>query len=188
MITLNSFALLTSQQSFCILQFHFKNMSDFVSEALLQSRPLPHIPPINQILESEVQETFNVVSAPSASSSSSNMQQSTSLQQQQQPPPPPAQPLTNPTGSLSRGDSSSGFEFVHRWTSKENLLAPCPEEDDPQLFLALYDFQAGGENQLSLKKGEHVRILSYNKSGEFWCILGFHCFVRIFRDFRFSEI
>lgn len=133
-------------------------MSDFVLEALLQSRPLPHIPPINQILESEVQESFNVL-APSVSTSSSNMQQS-AIQ-----PPPPAQPLTNPTGSLTRGDSS-GFEFVHRWTSKENLLAPCPEEDDPQLFLALYDFQAGGENQLSLKKGEHVRILSYNKSGE----------------------
>lgn len=60
------------------------------------------------------------------------------------------------------------FESAHRWTSKENLLAPGPEEDDPQLFVALYDFQAGGENQLSLKKGEQVRILSYNKSGE-WC-------------------
>lgn len=134
-------------------------MSDFVSEALLQSRPLPHIPPpINQILESEMQETFNV----GPITSSSSMQQST-IQPSTQ---PPAQPLTNPTGSLTRGENSSGFEFVHRWTSKENLLAPCPEEDDPQLFLALYDFQAGGENQLSLKKGEHVRILSYNKSGE----------------------
>lgn len=42
----------------------------------------------------------------------------------------------------------------HRWTSKENLLAHH-EEDDPQLFVALYDFQAGGENQLSLKKGKN---------------------------------
>lgn len=41
-----------------------------------------------------------------------------------------------------------------RWTSKENLLAHH-EEDDPQLFVALYDFQAGGENQLSLKKGNN---------------------------------
>lgn len=56
-----------------------------------------------------------------------------------------------------------------RWTSRENLLvAAQDEEGDPQLFVALYDFQAGGENQLSLKKGEQVRILSYNKSGE-WC-------------------
>lgn len=43
------------------------------------------------------------------------------------------------------------FFFLCRWTSKENLLAQ--EENDPQLFVALYDFQAGGENQLSLKKG-----------------------------------
>jgi abelson tyrosine-protein kinase 1 len=45
-----------------------------------------------------------------------------------------------------------GLEAATRWTSKENLLAQ--EEDDPQLFVALYDFQAGGENQLSLKKGK----------------------------------
>lgn len=45
-----------------------------------------------------------------------------------------------------------------RWTSKENLLAQ--EEDDPQLFVALYDFQAGGENQLSLKKGNIYFLLN----------------------------
>ena len=44
-----------------------------------------------------------------------------------------------------------------RWTSRENLLVGCQDEDgDPQLFVALYDFQAGGENQLSLKKSEQV--------------------------------
>lgn len=41
----------------------------------------------------------------------------------------------------------------YRWTSKENLLA---QEEDDELFVALYDFQAGGENQLSLKKGNIV--------------------------------
>jgi hypothetical protein len=46
------------------------------------------------------------------------------------------------------------LDTANRWTSKENLLAQ--EEDDPQLFVALYDFQAGGENQLSLKKGAFV--------------------------------
>lgn len=70
--------------------------------------------------------------------------------------------------SSTSNRSTSGFETTNRWTSKENLLAPGPEEDDPQLFVALYDFTAGGENQLSLRKGEQVRILSYNKSGE-WC-------------------
>lgn len=65
-----------------------------VAEALLQSRPLPHIP------------------------------------------------------DLSEG----GLESANRWTSKENLLVQ--EEEDPQLFVALYDFQAQGDNQLSLKKGK----------------------------------
>lgn len=47
----------------------------------------------------------------------------------------------------------NNIDFYNRWTSKENLLAHH-EEDDPQLFVALYDFQAGGENQLNLKKGK----------------------------------
>ena len=55
-----------------------------------------------------------------------------------------------------------------RWTSRENLLiAAQDEEGDPQLFVALYDFQAGGENQLSLKKGEQVRALNLNSAGLF---------------------
>ncbi|XP_043461348.1 tyrosine-protein kinase Abl isoform X3 [Leptopilina heterotoma] len=104
------------------------------SEALLQSRPLPHIPALPE------------GDPPSCSSIQTYSQQSG------------LQHVNVPSGGL--------LDAANRWTSKENLLAQ--EEDDPQLFLALYDFQAGGENQLSLKKGEQVRILSYNKSGE-WC-------------------
>ncbi|XP_053689299.1 tyrosine-protein kinase Abl isoform X3 [Sabethes cyaneus] len=111
------------------------------NEALLQSRPLPHIPPPGSLLSADI------------------------LAQNQD-------NSENHTGTMhSQGSSNtaqSSFENAHRWTSKENLLAPGPEEDDPQLFVALYDFKAGGENQLSLRKGEQVRILSYNKSGE-WC-------------------
>ncbi|XP_050311606.1 tyrosine-protein kinase Abl isoform X2 [Anthonomus grandis grandis] len=104
------------------------------NEALLQSRPLPHIPSLPET---------DPPSAPSTSSGGGN--------------------------SSGGGGASTPLSLetaANRWTSKENLLAQ--EEDDPQLFVALYDFQAGGENQLSLKKGEQVRILSYNKSGE-WC-------------------
>ncbi|XP_076752139.1 tyrosine-protein kinase Abl isoform X1 [Xylocopa sonorina] len=105
------------------------------SEALLQSRPLPHIPALPD-------------GDPPNGSSIQPISQQLNIQQH-------------------TGVSSAGLlEAANRWTSKENLLAQ--EEDDPQLFVALYDFQAGGENQLSLKKGEQVRILSYNKSGE-WC-------------------
>ncbi|XP_043646483.1 tyrosine-protein kinase Abl isoform X6 [Drosophila teissieri] len=116
------------------------------NEALLQSRPLPHIP--------------------AGSTAASLLADAAELQQHQQ----DSGGLGLQGSSLGGGHSSttSVFESAHRWTSKENLLAPGPEEDDPQLFVALYDFQAGGENQLSLKKGEQVRILSYNKSGE-WC-------------------
>ncbi|CAG5124969.1 unnamed protein product, partial [Candidula unifasciata] len=39
-----------------------------------------------------------------------------------------------------------------RWMSKENLLSVSVEDDDPSLFVALYDFQAGGDNQLSISK------------------------------------
>ncbi|XP_076436830.1 uncharacterized protein LOC143276240 [Babylonia areolata] len=55
-----------------------------------------------------------------------------------------------------------------RWMSKENLLAGQQDEDDPNLFVALYDFQAGGDNQLSILKGEQMTIIGYNKGGE-WC-------------------
>jgi abelson tyrosine-protein kinase 1 len=101
------------------------NFFFLITEALLQSRPLPHIP---SLPETE----------------------------------PPGSLSTNTLGSggvgTLSGSSASGapstpmsLETANRWTSKENLLAQ--EEDDPQLFVALYDFQAGGENQLSLKKG-----------------------------------
>ncbi|XP_018324086.1 tyrosine-protein kinase Abl isoform X3 [Agrilus planipennis] len=106
--------------------------------ALLQSRPLPHIP---SLPDSEAPSTGTLGSGGTLGSLSGSSGSA-----------PPSTPMS--------------LEAANRWTSKENLLAQ--EEDDPQLFVALYDFQAGGENQLSLKKGEQVRILSYNKSGE-WC-------------------
>ncbi|GFS17554.1 tyrosine-protein kinase [Elysia marginata] len=57
--------------------------------------------------------------------------------------------------------------FGIRWMSRENLLTMAAE-DDPSLFVALYDFQAGGDNQLSIAKGEMVTMIAYNNSGE-WC-------------------
>ncbi|XP_077133834.1 tyrosine-protein kinase ABL2 isoform X2 [Ranitomeya variabilis] len=53
-----------------------------------------------------------------------------------------------------------------RWSSKENLLGAA--ESDPNLFLALYDFVASGDNTLSITKGEKLRVLCYNQNGE-WC-------------------
>ncbi|KAL4656071.1 Abelson tyrosine-protein kinase 2-like isoform X1 [Arapaima gigas] len=51
-----------------------------------------------------------------------------------------------------------------RWGSKENLLGAT--ESDPNLFVALYDFVASGDNTLSITKGEKLRVLGYNQNGE----------------------
>ncbi|KAK8392078.1 hypothetical protein O3P69_017598 [Scylla paramamosain] len=82
------------------------------------------------------------------------------------------QPATAATPTVSTQQESAAAATAAaaaatKWHSRENLLAP-EEEGDPQLFVALYEFRAQGENQLSLRKGEQVRVLSYNKSGE-WC-------------------
>ncbi|XP_063288508.1 tyrosine-protein kinase ABL1 isoform X2 [Pelobates fuscus] len=60
-----------------------------------------------------------------------------------------------------------GLSEAARWNSKENLLS-CPSENDPNLFVALYDFVASGDNTLSITKGEKLRVLGYNHNGE-WC-------------------
>ncbi|XP_066975213.1 tyrosine-protein kinase ABL1 isoform X7 [Macrobrachium rosenbergii] len=79
-------------------------------------------------------------------------------------------PVATPSSSPSPAQVTSvqaSDVVATKWHSRENLLAP-EEEGDPQLFVALYEFRAQGDNQLSLRKGEQVRVLSYNKSGE-WC-------------------
>ncbi|XP_069465372.1 tyrosine-protein kinase ABL1 isoform X2 [Ambystoma mexicanum] len=60
-----------------------------------------------------------------------------------------------------------GLGEAARWNSKENLLSG-PSENDPNLFVALYDFVASGDNTLSITKGEKLRVLGYNHNGE-WC-------------------
>lgn len=51
-------------------------------------------------------------------------------------------------------DAPGGLDTLgSKWMSKENLLAN-QGEDDPNLFVALYEFQSGGDNQLSIIKGE----------------------------------
>ncbi|XP_015236097.1 PREDICTED: tyrosine-protein kinase ABL1 isoform X2 [Cyprinodon variegatus] len=70
--------------------------------------------------------------------------------------------------ALQRPDfEAQGLSEAARWNSKENLLAG-PSENDPNLFVALYDFVASGDNTLSITKGEKLRVLGYNHNGE-WC-------------------
>ncbi|MFT7808869.1 Abelson tyrosine-protein kinase 2-like [Arapaima gigas] len=60
-------------------------------------------------------------------------------------------------------DSTALTEAV-RWSSKENLLGAA--ESDPNLFVALYDFVASGDNTLSIMKGNKLRVMGYNQNGE----------------------
>ena len=64
---------------------------------------------------------------------------------------PPAPRL--PPEALHRpfGLDSAALTEAVRWSSKENLLGAA--ESDPNLFVALYDFVASGDNTLSITKG-----------------------------------
>ncbi|CAL8348588.1 unnamed protein product, partial [Gadus morhua 'NCC'] len=64
-----------------------------------------------------------------------------------------------------------------RWRYKENLLGTA--ESDPNLFVALYDFVATGDDTLSITKGEKLRVLGYDngessevrsKNGQGWVL------------------
>ncbi|UMM40511.1 hypothetical protein L5515_017113 [Caenorhabditis briggsae] len=52
-------------------------------------------------------------------------------------------------------------------THDMNTVSSSSSSSAP-LFVALYDFHGVGEEQLSLRKGDQVRILGYNKNNE-WC-------------------
>lgn len=58
------------------------------------------------------------------------------------------------TSATPLGDANTTNAAATKWHSRENLLAP-EEEGDPQLFVALYEFRAQGENQLTLRKGKY---------------------------------
>ena len=64
--------------------------------------------------------------------------------------------LSVPTEALHRpfGLDSAALTEAVRWSSKENLLGAA--ESDPNLFVALYDFVASGDNTLSITKGMYL--------------------------------
>lgn len=72
--------------------------------------------------------------------------------------------------ALQRPDfEGQGLTEAARWNSKENLLAG-PSENDPNLFVALYDFVASGDNTLSITKGEQACLArNYSDYFEAYC-------------------
>lgn len=65
-----------------------------------------------------------------------------------------------------------GLSEAARWNSKENLLS-CPSENDPHLFVALYDFVASGDNTLSITKGKVWLEFHWENGGR--CRKESHC-------------
>ncbi|XP_075912150.1 uncharacterized protein LOC116938389 isoform X2 [Petromyzon marinus] len=65
------------------------------------------------------------------------------------------------------GGADGALRDVARWNSKESLLSGAEDgSDEANLFVALYDFVASGDNTLSITKGEKLRVLGYNHNGE----------------------
>lgn len=71
-----------------------------------------------------------------------------------------------PNDSQCGEDCNSWLIEQNRYlsNSQENLFDP---EANPQVFVALYDFQSGGENQLSIRKGE-PSIVGFNGQQSHW--------------------
>ncbi|KAM4548517.1 tyrosine-protein kinase ABL2 isoform 2-T2 [Odontesthes bonariensis] len=79
-------------------------------------------------------------------------------------PPGRAAAINVPDPGINIFTQHSALTEAVRWSSKENLLGAA--ESDPNLFVALYDFVASGDNTLSITKGEKLRVLGYNQNGE----------------------
>lgn len=82
---------------------------------------------------------------------------------------PPNSDSSTFRGSQSREDlvacsSMNSVNNVHDM----NTVSSSTSSTSAPLFVALYDFHGVGEEQLSLRKGDQVRILGYNKNNE-WC-------------------
>lgn len=50
-------------------------------------------------------------------------------------------------------DSLDSVNNNKKWQSEENLTSCVDGEDNENLFVALYDFESGADNQLDLVKG-----------------------------------
>ncbi|XP_071821876.1 uncharacterized protein [Apostichopus japonicus] len=69
----------------------------------------------------------------------------------------------------SHGPPPSSSGDLTGWSSSEDVFGGT-DDSDPDLFVVLFDFNGSAENQISVRKGEQVRILSYDKAGD-WCEL-----------------
>ena len=132
------------------------SLSLSLTEAVIQNRPLPELPsshsgPDGVGFHSHSDEYNAQVSPSHCRKSDGNILANTSF-----------------LGSSNRWMSRENIGCHSSLSNHTNQMESGSGDGDPSLFVALYEFQSGGENQLPLRKGEQIRILSYNRSGE-WC-------------------
>lgn len=53
-----------------------------------------------------------------------------------------------------------------RWDSRDNLIDSLPDDIDPQLFLVKHDFTAQGDGQLTVHRGEKVKVTDFSGEGD----------------------
>lgn len=89
----------------------------------------------------------------------------------------PSHGISNITSSQSSYNHLDQFRYNEQQQSSDcENDSPNSDDDydfgtgsgDLSLYVALYDFKSGGDNQLSLRQGEIIHITTTNKSGE-WC-------------------
>ncbi|CAI5456350.1 unnamed protein product [Caenorhabditis angaria] len=63
---------------------------------------------------------------------------------------------------------SSTNSLLHQSNNADEMNSMMSSSSTTPIFIALYDFHGVGEEQLSLRKGDQIRVLGYNRTGE-WC-------------------
>ena len=70
------------------------------------------------------------------------------------------------TNSRPKDELKSGLSQNDRWNSFENLLNPLDE--DPDLYIVKHDYSTDQAGQLSIKKGDRLKISRTSENGD-WC-------------------
>ncbi len=71
-------------------------------------------------------------------------------------------------GGRSNPSSNPALNQNNRWNSFDNLLNPHVKDPDPDIYVAKHDYRTDQPGQLSIKKGEKLKISRKSENGD-WC-------------------
>lgn len=64
--------------------------------------------------------------------------------------------MSSSSAAAANHAAAAAAAMANKTATMVSTASSANTDDDPQLYVALYDFQSGGENQLSLKKGNNT--------------------------------